>query len=104
MLRDEVPRTRVQGSRKKGARDEVYQRVYACVFHEEVVEEDLGEDVEEVELGKRDLVDHHGTESVEEDLEGAEEGLAEDGVEEEGFDGGGEVGVEAVDAEGFVVG
>lgn len=36
-------------------------------------------------------------------MEGAEEGFAEDGVEEEGFEGGGEVGVEAVDAKGFVV-
>ena len=36
-------------------------------------------------------------------MEGAEEGFAEDGVEEEGFEGGGEVGVEAVDAKGLVV-
>ena len=36
-------------------------------------------------------------------MEGAEEGFAEDGVEEEGFEGGGEVGVEPVDAKGFVV-
>ena len=36
-------------------------------------------------------------------MEGGEEGFAEDGVEEEGFERGGEVGVEAVDAEGFVV-
>lgn len=57
-----------------------------------------------MELGERNLVDHHGPESVEEDLEGAEEGFAEDGVEEEGFKGGGEIGVEAVNAEGFVVG
>lgn len=57
-----------------------------------------------MELAKRNLVDHYGTESVEEDLEGAEEGLAEDGVEEEGFEGGGEICVEAIDPEGFVVG
>jgi hypothetical protein len=37
-------------------------------------------------------------------LEGAEEGFPEDGVEEDCFEGGGEVGVEAIDAEGFVVG
>jgi len=37
-------------------------------------------------------------------LEGAEEGFAEDGVEKKGFEGSREVGVEAVDAEGFVVG
>lgn len=104
MLCDEVPGARMQGSSKEGACDEVYQRVYARVFHEEVVEEDLGEDVEEVELGERDLVDHHGPQSVEEDLEGTEEGFAEDGIKEEGFEGGWEVGIEAIDAKGFVVG
>ena len=49
------------------------------------------------------MVNEHGTQGVEEDLEGAEEGLAEEGVQEEGFEGGGKVGVQAVDAEGFVV-
>lgn len=48
-------------------------------------------------------VDEHGPDGVEEDLEGAEEGLAEEGVEEEGFDGGGEVGVEAGYTEGLVM-
>lgn len=46
----------------------------------------------------------HGADCIEEDLECAEEGFAEDAVEEDDFEGGGEVGVEAVDAEGFVVG
>ena len=50
------------------------------------------------------MVDEHGAQCIEEDLEGAEEGFAEEGVEEEGFERGREVGVEAVDAEGFVVG
>ncbi len=61
-------------------------------------------DVDEVHGGEGDPVDEHGTHGVEEDLEGAEEGLAEEGVKEDGFEAGGEVGVEAVDAEGFVVG
>lgn len=50
------------------------------------------------------MVYEHWTQGVEEDLEGAEEGFSEDGVEEEGFEAGGEVCVQAVDAEGFVVG
>ena len=53
--------------------------------------------------GEGDFIDEDGTHGVEEDLEGAEEGFSEDGVEEYGFEGGGEVGVETVDAEGFVV-
>ncbi len=71
---------------------------------EEVVEGELGGDVEEVDAREGELVNQHGTEGVEQDLEGAEEGFAEDGFEKDGFEGGGEVGVEAVDAEGFVVG
>jgi hypothetical protein len=57
-----------------------------------------------VHPGEGHAVDGHGPEGVEEDLEGAEEGLAEDRVEEDGLEGGGEVRVEAVDAEGLVVG
>jgi len=36
-------------------------------------------------------------------LERAEEGFAKDRVEEEGFECGREVGIQAIDAEGFVV-
>lgn len=54
--------------------------------------------------GKWHAVDGHGTEGIKQDLEGAEEGLAQDGVKENGLEGGGEIGVEAVDAEGLVVG
>lgn len=54
--------------------------------------------------GEGRAVDEHGTEGVEEDLESAEEGLAEEGVEEESFDGGGEVGIEACYAQGLVMG
>jgi hypothetical protein len=50
-----------------------------------------------------DSVDGHGTDSIEEDLEGAEEGLAEDRVENEGLEGGWEIGIETIDAEGLVV-
>ena len=58
----------------------------------------MDEDVEEVDGGEGGAVDEHGAQGVEEDLEGAEEGLAEEGVQEEGFDCGGEVGVETDDA------
>jgi hypothetical protein len=63
----------------------------------------LGGDVDEVDAGERHFVDKEGADGVEEDLEGAEEGFAKDGVEEYSFKGSGEVGVEAVNAEGFVV-
>ena len=88
-----MARTRVQGAGEEGGEDEVCESVGAEVADHEIVEQALGKDVEEVELRERELVDEHGTEGVEEDLEGAEEGFAEDGVEEEGFQCGGEVGV-----------
>ena len=62
------------------------------------------QDVSEVDACEGDFVDEDGADGVEQDLEGAEEGLSEEGIEEYCFEGGGKVGIEAVDAEGFVVG
>lgn len=56
-----------------------------------------------MDLGEGWAVDEGGTDGVEDELEGAEEGFAEEGVEEEGFNCCGKVGVEACYAEGFVV-
>lgn len=103
MLGDEVASERVQTSREEAGEDEIQERVSASIFHQDDVERDLHRDIEEVDIRQGDLVDHHWAQRVEEDLEGAEEGLAEDGVEEDGFEGGGHVGVEAIDAEGLVV-
>lgn len=49
-------------------------------------------------------VDEGRTDGIEEQLEGAKEGFAEEGVEDESFEGGGEVCVKAGYAEGFMVG
>ena len=57
-----------------------------------------------MEWGEGNGIDEHRTDGVEEDLKSAEEGFAENGVEEEGFESGGKVSVEAVDTEGFMVG
>ena len=103
MLCDKVPRARVQRACEERAEDEVPQRVATKGLDEEVIERDLSEDVEEVQAGEGEGVDHHGAEGVEQDLEGAEEGFTKEGVEEEGLEGGGEVSVKTVDAERFVV-
>jgi hypothetical protein len=63
----------------------------------------LCDDIEGVDSGERDLVDHHGPQGVEQDLEGAEECFSCDRVEEDGFKVGGEVDVYAIYAEGFMV-
>ncbi|KFY22713.1 hypothetical protein V493_06375 [Pseudogymnoascus sp. VKM F-4281 (FW-2241)] len=103
VLGDEVAGEGVQATRQEAREDEVKEGVDASVLDEADVKGDLHSDVEEVDARQRDLVDHHWAQSVEEDLEGAEEALPEDGVEEDGLEGGGHVGVEAVDAEGLVV-
>lgn len=75
---DEVACDRVQGAGEEGAQDEVAERLAADVLHEEVVDGKLHEDVEGVDAGERQVVDHHWAECVEEDLEGREEGFAGD--------------------------
>jgi hypothetical protein len=89
VLGDEVAGERVQAAGEEGGEEQVEQgAARAGEVKEGGVEADLGGDVEGVDLGDRDAVDGHGPDGVEEDLEGAEEGLAEDGVEEEGLEGG----------------
>lgn len=78
VLGDEVACYGVQGAGEEGAQDEVAERLAADVLHEEVVDGKLHEDVEGVDAGERQVVDHHWAECVEEDLEGREEGFAGD--------------------------
>lgn len=106
MLGDEVACAGVEGTREEGAKKKVEEWVEGAVADlcEYVVEGELDEEVYEVNYCEGRTVDKHGADSIEEDLEGAEEGLAKERVEYEGFEGCREIGVEASDAEGFVVG
>lgn len=108
VLGDEVARRGMQRAGEERGEEEVQQRIDAKVAREEVdqhvVEGQLDREVDPVHPGKGHAVDGHGPDGVEEDLEGAEEGLAEDRVEEDSFEGGGQVRVESIDAEGLVVG
>jgi len=63
------------------------------VAHEDPVEEDLSEDVQEVDRREGDFVHEDWADGVEEDLEGAEECFSEQGVEEQRFERCREVGV-----------
>lgn len=103
VLGDEVACAGVQRASEEAAHDQVAQRPSSCAVHERIVEGELHDDVEEVNLGEGKIVDEHGAQGVEEDLEGGEKGLAGDRVEEDGFKGGGQVRIQAVDAEGLVV-
>lgn len=104
VLGDEVAGDGVQAAGEEGGEDQVEEGVPRGVADEEHVEADLDGDVEGVDAREGDAVDGHGAYGVEEDLKGAEEGLAHDGVEEEGLEGRGQIGVETVHAEGLVMG
>lgn len=47
-------------------------------LYKDDIEDDLDGNVEEVDLGQWEPVNHHGAEGVEEDLEGTKEGLTKD--------------------------
>lgn len=80
VLGNEVAGKGVETSSKEGGDKEVEEGVGRSEADEGVVKGDLDDDVEEVDFGHGDAVDGHGAEGVEEDLEGAEEGLSEDRV------------------------
>jgi len=103
VLGDEVAGGGMQRAGEEGAEDQIVEGIRTAELDEHVVEEDLRADVDEMDAGEWDLVDADGSQRVEQDLEGAEKGLSEDRVEKYGFEGGGKVSVEPIDAEGFVV-
>jgi len=103
VLGDEVACAWMETPCQKTTEDQVMQTSPTSEMHKCVVEGKLGSDVEDVDTGKWHFVDEDGTDGIEEDLEGAKECFAEQGVQEEGFEGGGEVSVQPVDAERFVV-
>jgi hypothetical protein len=94
----------VKTAGKEGREQQVEERVDGGVLQEKKIEADLHNDVESVNLGEGNAVDGHGSQGVEEDLEGAEEGLAKDRVENKGFESGWEIGIEAINAKGLVMG
>lgn len=103
VLGDEVASAGVQRAGEERRREKVIEGVPAPHLDEGVVEGKLHDDVEQVDLGDGQLVDEHGSQRIEEDLEGREERLAEDRIEEDGFECSREVGVKAVDAKGLVM-
>lgn len=104
VLGNKVTGHRVQGSGQEAAQDEVSDSLAAPRLNQDVIEQQLNNDVECVNLGQRNLIDHHGSQSVEQDLECTEEGFAGNGVEEKSLKSGRQVGIEAIDTERFVVG
>lgn len=93
MFGDEVACARVERAGEERREDKVVERVPGAEGDESVVEQELGKDVDEVDTGEGDFIHEDGADGVEEDLEGAEEGFTKEGVEEDCFEGSGEVGV-----------
>jgi hypothetical protein len=104
VLSDEVAGQGVQTSGEEGREQQVEERVDRGVLEEKKIERDLNNDVEEVDLSQGNAVDGHGSQGVKEDLESAEEGLSKDRVEKDCLKGSWEIGIEAINAEGLVVG
>ena len=67
--------------------------MHGAALNKRDIEEDLDGDIDKVDFREGDFVDEHRSESVEEDLEGAEKCFPEEGIEEDCFEGGGEIGV-----------
>lgn len=104
VLRDEVASQRVEGTGEERREDEVKQRLTRSdASDQEVVECELHQHVDKRNPGEGHAEDEHRAQGVEQDLEGAEKGLAKDRVEEDCLKGGRKVCIETIDAEGFVV-
>jgi len=105
VLRDEVARARMQRSCQERAQEQIIQRLQgaAAELYKRIIEGELHDQVQDVDIRKGRAVNEHGPEGVEEDLEGAEEGLAQQGVEEEGFQSCWEIGIQTRDTERLVV-
>lgn len=103
VLCNEVAGQGVQTSCEEGREQKVEQRVDGGVLEENQIKGYLNDNVEEVDLSQGDAVDGHGSQGVEEDLESAEERLSENRVEEDCLESSGEIGIEAINAEGLVV-
>lgn len=103
MLGDEMARARVQRASEERRKDHVVQGVRRSQANEKVVEERLRADIDEVDACEWDFENEDRPHSIEQDLKGAEERLAEDRIEEEGLEGCGEVGIQAINTERLVV-
>lgn len=93
VLGDEVAGNWVQRACEERAQDEVSNGLASDVLNDQVVEDELYGDVEGVNAGQRQVVDEHGSQGIEEDLEGSEERFAGDGIEEPSLKGCWQVGV-----------
>lgn len=104
VLGDKVASQGVQAASQEGREQQVEKGVVGSITDQDDVKRSLNKDVEGVNLGQVHAVHRHGTDCVEEDLKGAEECLAQDGVEHKGFESGGQISVKTIYAEGLVVG
>lgn len=86
VLGDEVTSNRVERSGKETAQDEVSHSLASPRLDQHVIKQKLNNNVQGVNPGEGNLVDHHGPQCVEQDLEGTEESLAGNRVEEEGLE------------------
>ena len=80
MFGDEVRRKWVERPGEERRHEEVDQCVEAHCLSDDRVESEFDDQIESVDAGEWVFVYHHGTQGVEEDLKGAEESFAEEGI------------------------
>ena len=104
MFGDKVSCTGVKTAGEEAAHDEIPERIQTTQLHKRIIEDDLYCNIKKVRPGEREVVYEHWTDRVEEYLEGAEEGFAEDGGEEDGFERRRQICVKPINTERFVMG
>lgn len=101
---DKVSCARVQGTRQERAQYEIVQWLRGTAeLDDAVVEDKLGNEIQDMDRGERRAVDEHRADRIEEDLERAEEGFAEQGVEEPSFKSCRKIGVKSCNSQGLVM-
>lgn len=104
MFGDKVSCAGVQGARKEGAQYEIVKWLRRTAeLDDGIVENELSDEVQDMDGGKRGAVDEHRADGVEEDLECTEEGFSEEGVEEPSFESGRKIGIESCNTQGLVM-
>lgn len=96
MLRKEVSGTWVKRARHEITRKEVKDWPHAKVVNHRCIKRENNGPVQRVPFGKLLLLDHHGANSIEDDLADCEENFAQHVGQEDTFKFGGEIGVDAL--------
>lgn len=104
VLGDKMACTGVQRASEKRAREKVCKGTCTNASDQKQIKEDLHSQIEDMQVGQGYPIDHHGANSIEQDLESAKERLPQHRVQENCLERGRKVGINAIYTEGFMMG